>query len=823
MNATHSLSLGQMVRRFRLGAALSQEELAEQSGLSARQISDLERGLRKSPRLETIRMLSAALTLGDEARADLLAAARPELRLPGEHPSAEPRGTVFDANAVREHGIGLPIPPTPMVGRDQEVRELMSLVLDSNTRLITLTGPGGVGKTRLALEIARRAAPAFTWGAVFVDLSPVASPDSVASAITQSLGIHESSEVPLSETLRNAIAPRHMLLILDNFEQVIEAAPLAGTLLAVAPGLRVISTSREALRLRGETVVAIQPLSVPEDYESMDLPKLAAIPSIALFVDVARRGMPEFSLTPENASAVTGICQRLDGLPLAIELAATRVKLLPPPMLLKRMDQRLPLLVGGPRDLPVRQQTLRNAISWSYDLLSSDEQMLFRGLAVFTGGARLDSIEAVNAAGENLDSDLLSVLASLFEKNLVRRVDDPDGTPRFSMFDTVQEFASEKLRCSSEGDAIRWAHARHFLEFAEGYFRTYKGRVNTLGVHDRVILDFDNIRRGIDWFSAQQTSSEHARFVVAMTDYFFDRGLYRDADALCQRSLELASVHPLGDRLQGQILALRALTSVATGNQLLAESTARQSLELLQRQPADRDQASNALVMLAVALREQGRRSEALPYAEEALRISRQLNDQHLEAFMLYHVGKLEYYLDNIERAVTVLEESLALARRAGAVATGLYAIAILAIVRIREGDVSEAASLLKEAPQLWKSGGNRNEAGAFWIGYAGALAAVAGLHEPAARLFGFASTFIGYCGVLGIVHHKLGDVFANLRAQFDESDFEAAYDAGARMTLAEAVALALDVVNQAEDASRHRTGDHLLHAPNAHMLAQAS
>jgi predicted ATPase/transcriptional regulator with XRE-family HTH domain len=803
MSNSTSVHLSDLIRRYRSLEGLSQEQLAERSGLSTRQISDLERGLRTMPRLETIRLLADGLQLGEQDRAGLLLAARPGIQAISARLATTARAAGADSPADGDRRAALPIPPTPMIGRDDETDRLLALLLDSDCRLVTVTGPGGVGKTRLAVEVARRAAPNFTWGAVFVDLVPATGPDTVAWAIAQAVGAEESSHATVGESLRATLAPRETLLVVDNVEHVLEAAPLLGELLAACPGVRIVATSRAALRLRGETLFDLRPLAVPADPETDDLEVLAANPSVALFVEEARRAARDFFLTPDNAAVVARICRRLDGLPLAIELAAARVRLFGPALLDERLDHRLSLLLDGPRDLPARQRTLRDAIAWSHALLTPAEQGLLRRLAVFAGGAQLDSIEAVNATAASTGEATWVVLSSLVDKSLVRRGDDFGGRPRFSMLETIREFALEQLVRSGDEEAVRGAHARHFLAFAEGRCRHFLERLFTFGARDRMVAELDNLRAALGWFDARGDVDDFVRMVVATNDYLLDRGLLSEAIALCRRAEELAAVRPVGDRARGQILSLLAYLTVASGDAASAESIARRSIDLLRSDPANADLLPSALVALAIALREQHRLPDALAAAAEALQRARECDDEYLAAHALYHAGKIRFFLGDQDPGLRQVEESLAVSRRIGAVGSVVMAVSFLAAVRIRFGEVREAAALLGEVSRVWQSGGNKVEAGAFWLGYAGALAAAAGLDEQAAILYGFGFTFTGYCGVRGTIKREFEGIVADLRARLDEAAFRELYDRGVALPLDEAVALAHDVFARIERGGR--------------------
>jgi predicted ATPase/class 3 adenylate cyclase len=375
--------------------------------------------------------------------------------LPGDFPSLR----TLDARPNN-----LPLQPTPLLGRERETAAVQGLLRRLDLRLVTLTGPGGTGKTRLGLQVAANLLDDFPDGVFFVDLAPIRDPDLVLSTIAQVLGVQESGGQPLLEALKAYLREKQILLLLDNFEQVIAAAPTVGELLSTCRGLKVLVTSREALRLRGEQEFPVPPLPVPDPKHLPPVEALCDYASVALFVQRAASARPDFGLTPENAAAVAEICQRLDGLPLAIELAAARVKLFGAEALLARLGSRLKVLTGGARDLPARQQTLRNTITWSYDLLEANEQRLFRRLSVFGGGWTVDAVEAVCNAEGDLGLDVLDGIVSLAERSLLQQLgEDAEGEPRFAMLETLREFGLECLESSGEAQAIRQRHANFFL------------------------------------------------------------------------------------------------------------------------------------------------------------------------------------------------------------------------------------------------------------------------------------------------------------------------------------------------------------------------
>ena len=459
-------TFGEMLRTFRVRAGLSQEALAEASGVSVRTISDLERGQRANAHLETIRLVASALGLDDEERRQLLESSRP---VAGE------RGTERASMDRRRWIASLPARMTPLVGRDQELDALLTFVRRPTGEVVTLTGTGGVGKTRLAVEAGHRVQSDFADGAAFVNLATVTDAVRVPDAIAGVLGLTRQSE-STSELLASFLANRALLLILDNFEQIIDAAPLVAQLAAGCPNSVILVTSRVRLRLSNERELALSPLTLAKVTDPLD--RLQANEANLLFVERARRVDPHFTLSDQNAVAVTEICRGLDGLPLAIELAASRMRMLPVPALLERLDRRLPLLTGGNRDRPAHQQSMRATIAWSYDLLQPDEQRFLRWMSVFVGGLSLESVEALGQT-IGLDSiDSLEAVTTLVENGLATSTRSSGMNPRFQMFETIREFGVEQLVQGGELDAARLFHADALSCFREPRGTT-AGRAST--------------------------------------------------------------------------------------------------------------------------------------------------------------------------------------------------------------------------------------------------------------------------------------------------------------------------------------------------------
>jgi predicted ATPase/class 3 adenylate cyclase len=727
----------------------------------------------------------------------------------------------------------LPLQPTPLIGREKEVAEVCDLLGAEATRLLTLTGPGGIGKTRLALQAAADLLDEFPDGTYFVQLATLTEAELFISAVAETLGVREIGEQPLDESLKDYLHERRLLLLLDNFEQVLGAAPTVTELLTAAPGLKVLATSRAPLGLYGEHELPVPPLTLPDLKLQPPLERLTQYEAVGLFVERARAVKPDFKVTNESAPAVAEICVRLDGLPLAIELAAARIKMLPPKAMLQRLSSRLKLLTGGARDLPERQRTLRATIEWSFALLNEGEQVLFGRLAVFSGGRTLEAIEAICDAEGDLPMEVFDGVSSLLDKSLLRQEEGPNGEPRFVMLETVHEFAREKLKESAEAEEINRAHAQYFLTLAEEANPELKG-ANQLEWLERLEAEHDNMRAALTWALKRKEVEVALRLGGALWWFWSMRGYHSEGRRWLEEALAMdGRVSP-----EVRAMALAGVGELAfdQGDLDRAKEACQEGLELLEHEEGReaREAKLNLLVWLGFVawVREEYERAKQL--FEEGLALSRERSDTWWLATFLLYVAIVPHYLGDYERATELTEESMDLFREQGDKLSLAYCLNNLAMMVYSQGDLGRAAQLTEEAVALFRELGARGDValGLYnlgWIallqddlgraadiykesltlawdtgmnhivqgdleGFA-CLAAVRGETERAARLWGAVQTLHETKGIprdtdfLAEADARISAV----RSGMGEEAWEEAWRKGRAMTLDEAVSYALE------------------------------
>jgi predicted ATPase/DNA-binding XRE family transcriptional regulator len=741
-------SFGHWLHTRRRALDLTQDDLARRVGCALVTIQKLEADERR-PSRQIAERLADCLKIPADDRAAFITLARGE---PYHDPAAE--AAEHPLCAPERPLTNLAAPLTRLIGRKQDIAAVRNTLLRGEVRLLTLVGPPGIGKTRLSIAVAREVQAAFSDGVSFVVLAPLGDPALVLATIAQTLGMAERAGQPLLETLKAVLQAKRRLLLLDNFEHLLDAAPLVVELLEACPGLKALITSRAALRVRGERLYAVPPLLLPNLTQLPATVALARNPAVALFVERAQDVLPHFQLTAQNAAVVAAICVRLDGLPLAIELAAARIRLLPPEALLARLEQRLAVLTDGARDLPPRHRTLRAAIGWSYDLLDASEQVLFRRLSVFVGGWTLEAAGAVPNASGDLPLDVLDGLAALVDKSLLRE-EGGDDEPRFVMLETVRQYAAEKLDEAGETELFRARHCDWFLQVAE---EAYLEQLKTSAAmsFDQLAREHDNLRAALDW-SLRHDHIVKALRLCYLLDYFWGiRAHWSEGRAWIERALAVANFDSKGAGPQeialwaqglctlgilavfqrdfaaaqdslvksvglyrnlarsqvlsaeekndmGAALNYLGFTAYYQGDYARATALYQEALSLY-RELRNTRGAGFTLSMLGRAAIHQGQYNLAAGLGQESAAIGRKLEHVHLTAAALDVTGRALYSQGDFQRARSLLEESLSLSKELDYQQDVADTLNILGLVEFYQGEYRRATELLEEALALSQS-----------------------------------------------------------------------------------------------------------------------
>lgn len=635
--------------------------------------------------------------IGTTTGANLSKAQRPE-------PAPE-KGDLAMAERVAGR-FYLPLPRTPLIGRERELPAVKQLLLDPSIRLVTLTGAGGSGKTRLGLQVAVELVEQFDSRVYFVALASITDPEMVAPAIAESMGIGQTGGQPFLNLLKAYLRETGLsvLLLLDNFEHILSASSSVVDLLEASGALKVLVTSRAALRVYGEHEFPVPPLALPEPSQMQSPETLLRNPSVALFAQRAAAVKPDFALTADNANAVAEICSRVDGLPLAIELAAARVKMLPPNAMLARLQSRLQLLTAGARDLPERQQTLRKTIDWSYDLLNESEQKLLRRLGVFPGGCTLEAAEAVCNTRRDLGAEIFDVMASLVDKSLILQTDDGTDEPRFAMLETIREYCLERLDENGEAPAVRRAHAAYCLVLAEegNPELTETERAAWLA---RCDIEHDNFRAALDWLFQTSDLDWTFRLCLALFRFWDMREHLAEGRARLEMALRISGLECAKER--GKVSHYLCAITTTQGDFSAAARYAEQSLSIY-RNLGDRWGIAISMNARAIIARDHGDYAEAQNYFEAALSSWRALNDPVAVARCLHNLANLVKVRGDYTRARAVLQEAAQIFVELGDRSGAAWSLSQQGDIARDQGDVAAARDLYQQALFAFRQTGDR-------------------------------------------------------------------------------------------------------------------
>lgn len=779
-------SFGYWLRLKRKTLDLSREALADRVGCSVSTIRKLE-DEERHPSAQIAELLAEIFKIPTNERGAFLRFARGDWRTAPSLADEEAPWRVSTPALPQQPRSNIPGTFTSLIGRDQDIGIVQDYLTNPNIRLVTLIGAPGIGKTRLSIAAARASLAEFSDGVFFVGLAALDQPSLIPSAISQALGYIEKNNLSPEEHLIEGIASKRMLLVLDNSEHLIEdVARLVSSLLSACSRLKILTTSREALQIPGEWLYSVPALDMPKDYSIVDIETVSEFPALVLFAERARAARSDFALNAENMRAVVSICAQLDGLPLAIELIAARVKTFSVGQIAARLDDRFALLTGGSRLVPSRQQTLQAALDWSYELLTETERELFRQLSVFVGGFTLEALESVALLDSN--QSILDALSRLVDKSLLL-VEQRDQ-PRYRFLEPIRQYARDKLNEAQESNLIQDRHLNHYLRLAEEV-EPYLFGAKQQDWKNRLELDHDNLRVALAWSLESNQIEAGLKLAGALAWFWLSKGHLSEGNLWLEKLL----ASDIGAQGKERAKALRAscILLTATGDYIRAIAFGESSVKLY-REIGDNRGVGLALIDLGASLYHEGKREEAVESFEDGLRLLRATEERWGIAYALVWLGDPLFRMGEIERAATSWEESLHISQEFGDHNLVAWSLGGLADVARQRADYKRATGMFKEALSLYQSSGDKIGP-PFALEALGLIAAALGDAKRAARLWGAAAAWREAINEpLSLIYQRdYAPSITQARTQLGEEAYASAWSEGHAMSPEQAIALALE------------------------------